>query len=159
MLCQKNRCRGTLFEYELMHNFHYFLCVLSLPLTLLPPPHPRTYARRTRQGGRGSAHRSSSHSTSFLSLLVCSAVAKGGTGDGFEVRSARSVWGAFAIHIKSFTELAASPASPAQPSTAQHSPAQHCSSYECDPRAIKFNPSKLLMVLFHLLACLQQGET
>jgi hypothetical protein len=55
MLCEKNRYRGTPFEYELMHNFHYFFYVL-LPLsphalftaqTPAPPPPPiSTPARR-----------------------------------------------------------------------------------------------------------------
>lgn len=61
MLCEKNRCRGTLFEYELMHNFHYFFYVLLplLPLTLLqyrPLPISTSARRITRKkydvGGR-----------------------------------------------------------------------------------------------------------
>ena len=70
MLCEKNRCRGTLFEYELMHNFHYFLCVLSSPLALLPLPAPP----REEQGlGGGREARTVSHPILypfFLSLPV-----------------------------------------------------------------------------------------
>lgn len=76
MLCEKNRCRGTLFEYELMHNFHYFLCVLSSPRQpSFHHPHPRA---KNKDGvefgvGVGRGARTVSHPILhpfFLSLPV-----------------------------------------------------------------------------------------
>lgn len=113
MLCEKNRCRGTLFEYELMHNFHYFLCVLCSPLH--PPFHNPQPARRTRIGGGGSAHGFSSYSISFLSLLACFAVAKGGKrGMGLRFQSQVCLG-----RIRHPHQIIYRTRSPAQPSPAQ----------------------------------------
>jgi hypothetical protein len=56
MLCEKNGSRGTLFEYELMHNFHYFFLYVPLthPLGVASAPPITSPARRiTRRRGVG----------------------------------------------------------------------------------------------------------
>lgn len=109
------------------------MCPLLAPR---PPSTTRTPARRTRiGGGAGSAHGFSSYSISFLSLLACFAVAKGGKrGMGLRFQSQICLG-----RIRHPHQIIYRTRSPAQPSPAQ-------------PCAIRFNPSELLLFLFRLLA-------
>lgn len=73
MLCEKNRYRGTLFEYELMHNFHYCFYVLhplfSLALLQRHPLPISTSARRIT-GKKYDVGRESSRRLVILFLAV-----------------------------------------------------------------------------------------
>jgi len=144
MLCEKNRCRGTLFEYELMHNFHYFLCVLSsAPSPLLPPPAPPR-EEQGLGGGEGGGKRARFlilfYILSFSPCLFCSGEGWK-KGDGFEVPEP-DLFGEDSPSTSNHLQNS-------QPSPAQRSRAPVMNTIPC---AIRFNPSELLMFLFHLLA-------
>ena len=142
MLCKKNGCRGTLFEYELMHNFHYFLCVLSSPP--FHHPHPRAKNKDWGWKGGGGGKRARFlilfYILSFSPCLFCSGEGWK-QGDGFEVPEP-DLFGEDSPSTSN--HLQNSQPSPAQPSRAPVMNAIPC--------AIRFNPSELLMFLFHLLA-------
>jgi len=120
---------------------------VSSPRPFTPPSTTRTPARRTRIRGRGRVRGGGGKRARFLILfyilsfspcLFCSGEGWK-KGDGFEVPEPDL-----------FGEDSPSTSNHLQNS--QPSPAQPCTSYEYDPCAIRFNPSEMLMFLFHLLA-------
>lgn len=124
-----------------MHNFHYFLCVLSSPLCpSFHHPHPRA---KNKDWGGGREARTVSHPILypfFLSLPVLQwrRVEKG---DGFEVPEPY-LFGEDSPSTSNHLQNS-------QPSAAQPSRAPVIIAIPC---AITFNPSELLLFLFHLLA-------